>query len=91
MTAHSVSRALQVTCFGLAAALVIMYFSAGPLATDNRQWPVHRFAVVRAAGAAELMIMRHHRLRTQACDESDPVTCSDEARVAMPAKSASVR
>lgn len=91
MTAHAVTRALQVTCFGLGAALVTMYFSAHPLATDDRQWPVHRFSVVRAAGAAELAIMRHHHLRTQACNESDPDTCSDAARVPAPAKTASVR
>lgn len=91
MTAHAVSRALQATCLGLGAALVTMYFNARPLAPDDRQWPVHRFEVVRAAGAAELTIMRHHRLRTQACAESDLVTCSNGARIPVPAKTASVR
>lgn len=91
MTAHAVTRALQATCLGLGAALVIMYFNARPLAPDDRERPVHRFEVVRAAGAAELTIMRHHRLRARACDQSDPATCRDEAPVPVIARSASVR
>lgn len=91
MTAHAVTRALLVTYLALGAALVIMYYSTRPLATDDRQWPVHRFSAVRAAGAAELTILRDHRLRTEACDETGPVACGHEARVPVPAQSASVR
>lgn len=91
MTFRSVSRALQVTCCGLGAALVVIYFSTLQFATDDRQWPEHRYSVVRAASAAELTIMRNHRLRAQACDEPDSVVCSDEGRVPAPEKIASVR
>lgn len=91
MSAHAVSGALRVTCLALGAALIGIYFSARPHATDDRPRPVQRLSAVRAAGAAELTIMRDHRLRTLACQESDAVACRDEARARVPAESASVR